>query len=226
MHLHMVALDGVYTKDDETPRFHEVSAPSSAELHRLLDAIVSRVLRCLEHDGLLIRDPEQPWLDLASRDALDTLGAASIQYRIAVGPHAGRKALTLKLAAPKSPSTVPKPFTVARDGFSLNAAVAFAAHEREGIERLCRYVTRPALALERLSTNEVGHVVYQLKAPHHDGTTHFVFEPLDFLARLAALVPRPRGNLVRYHGTVTTVRPEREASKQGCPSYIGPQASQ
>jgi hypothetical protein len=89
---------------------------------------------------------------------------------------------------------------VARDGFSLNAAVAFAAHEREGIERLCRYVTRPALALERLSTNEVGHVVYQLKAPHHDGTTHFVFEPLDFLARLAALVPRPRGNLVRYHG--------------------------
>jgi ribosomal protein S27E len=226
LHLHMVALDGVYTKDDETPRFHEVSAPSSAELHRLLDAIVSRVLRCLEHDGLLIRDPEQPWLDLASRDALDTLGAASIQYRIAVGPHAGRKALTLKLAAPKSPSTVPKPFTVARDGFSLNAAVAFAAHEREGIERLCRYVTRPALALERLSTNEVGHVVYQLKAPHHDGTTHFVFEPLDFLARLAALVPRPRGNLVRYHGTVTTVRPEREASKQGCPSYIGPQASQ
>jgi hypothetical protein len=104
--------------------------------------------------------------------------------------------------------------------------VRFAAHEREGIERLCRYVTRPALALERLSTNEVGHVVYQLKAPHHDGTTHFVFEPLDFLARLAALVPRPRGNLVRYHGTVTTVRPEREASKQGCPSYIGPQASQ
>jgi hypothetical protein len=96
-------------------------------MQRLLDAIVSRVLRCLEHDGLLIRDPEQPWLDLASRDALDTLGAASIQYRIAVGPHAGRKALTLKLAAPKSPSTVPKPFTVARDGFSLNAAGARSA---------------------------------------------------------------------------------------------------
>ncbi len=71
-----------------------------------------------------MRDPEQPWRDLESRDALDTLGAASIQYRIAVGPHAGRKALTLKraaAAAPRSPFTVPKPFTVARDGFSLNA---------------------------------------------------------------------------------------------------------
>ncbi len=127
LHLHMVTLDGVYTKDGETPRFHEVSAPSRAEMQGLLDAIVSRVLRCLEHDGLLIRDPEQPWLDLESRDALDTLGAASIQYRIAVGPHAGQKALTLKraaAAAPKSPSAAPKPLTVARDGFSLNAAGA------------------------------------------------------------------------------------------------------
>jgi hypothetical protein len=85
LHLHMVALNGVYTKDGETPRFHEVPAPSSAEMQGLLDAIVSCVLRCLEHDGLLIRNPDKPWLDLESRDALQALGAASIQYRIAVG---------------------------------------------------------------------------------------------------------------------------------------------
>ena len=89
------------------------------------------------------------------RDALDALGAASIQYRIAVGPQAGRKVLTLKLAAPAATS-VPKPFTVARGGFSLNAAVACAPHQRDRIERLCRYITRPALALERLSTNGQG----------------------------------------------------------------------
>jgi hypothetical protein len=56
------------------------------------------------------------------------------------------------------------------------------------------------LAPERLSTNRAGQVAYQLKTPYRDGTTHFVFEPIEFLARLAALVPRPRGNLVRYHG--------------------------
>ena len=93
---------------------------------------------------------------------------------------------------------------VVRDGFSLNAAVAFAAHERESIERLCRCVPRPragpALALERLSTNGAGHVVYQLKAPYRNGTTRFAFEALDFLARLAALVPRLRRNLFLYHG--------------------------
>ena len=41
---------------------------------------------------------------------------------------------------------------------------------------------------------------YQLKTPYRDGTTHVLFEPLDFLARLAALVPKPRAKLTRYHG--------------------------
>jgi hypothetical protein len=31
-------------------------------------------------------------------------------------------------------------------------------------------------------------------------TTHVVFEPLDFLSKLAALVPPPRAHLIRYHG--------------------------
>jgi hypothetical protein len=35
---------------------------------------------------------------------------------------------------------------------------------------------------------------------YRDGTTHVVFEPLDFMARLAALVPPPRAHLIRYHG--------------------------
>jgi len=209
---------------------------SIANPYPLLDAIVSRVLRCLERDGLLIRGREQPWLDLEARDAHDALGAASIQYRIAVGPQAGRKVLTLKLALAAATSSVPKPFTVARDGFSLNAAVACAPHQRDRIERLCRYITRPALALERLSTNGAGQVVYQLtnrqesrfaqpqaarragyrmypvNTPYRDGTTHFVvFEPIEFLARLAALVPRPRGNLVRYHGILAPNAKHRSA---------------
>jgi hypothetical protein len=42
--------------------------------------------------------------------------------------------------------------------------------------------------------------VYQYKQPFRDGSTHVVLEPLDFIARLAALVPRPRLNLTRFHG--------------------------
>jgi Putative transposase len=45
-----------------------------------------------------------------------------------------------------------------------------------------------------------GQVRYQLKAPYRDGTTHIVMEPLDLIARLAALIPPPRMHLTRYHG--------------------------
>ena len=41
---------------------------------------------------------------------------------------------------------------------------------------------------------------YELKTPYSDGTTHIIFEPLDFIAHLAALVPKPRVHLTRYHG--------------------------
>ena len=40
----------------------------------------------------------------------------------------------------------------------------------------------------------------QLKTPYRDGTTHLVMTPLEFLQRLAALVPRPRLHLIRFHG--------------------------
>ena len=42
--------------------------------------------------------------------------------------------------------------------------------------------------------------MYRYKQPFRDGSTHVVLEPLDFMARLAALVPRPRLNLTRFHG--------------------------
>jgi len=65
---------------------------------------------------------------------------------------------------------------------------------------LCRYITRPAIAERRLSLTHQGKVRYELKTPYRDGTTHVIFEPVDFIAKLAALVPKPRVNLTRYHG--------------------------
>jgi len=85
-------------------------------------------------------------------------------------------------------------------GFSLHAGVAARADQRQKLERLCRYISRPAIAEQRRSLTPHGNVRYQLKTPYRDGTTHVIFEPLDFIARLAALVPKPRVNLTRFHG--------------------------
>lgn len=52
----------------------------------------------------------------------------------------------------------------------------------------------------RLVLSASGHVRYTLKTPYRDGTTHLVLEPLDLMARLAALVPPPPTHLTRCHG--------------------------
>ena len=45
----------------------------------------------------------------------------------------------------------------------------------------------------------------QLKTPYTDGTTHVIFNPLDFISKLASLVPKPRVNLTRFHGVFVGV---------------------
>jgi len=51
--------------------------------------------------------------------------------------------------------------------------------------------------IQNLATNAAGQVVLKLKTPWRDGTTHLVMSPLEFMQRLAALVPRPRLHLIR-----------------------------
>ena len=100
-------------------------------------------------------------------------------------------------------------------GFSLHAGVAAKAHQRQKLERLCRYISRPAVSERRLSLTSGGNVRYQLKTPYRDGTTHVIFEPLDFIARLAALVPKPRVNLTRFHGIFAPNSRDRAAVTPG-----------
>jgi hypothetical protein len=87
-------------------------------------------------------------------------------------------------------------------GFSVHANVCFPARDRMRLERLCRYAGRPAVATQRLSELPDGRLLYRLKRPWRDGTEAVIFEPRDFIAKLAALAPAPRAHLVRYHGVL------------------------
>jgi hypothetical protein len=83
-------------------------------------------------------------------------------------------------AVPVDEVAQPKALTAEGDGFNLHAATHFNADDREAIERLCRHAARGPLALTRLSLADKGNVVYRLKAPRPDGTTHLVFTPHSF----------------------------------------------
>lgn len=201
VHFHMLFLDGVYVDDTRSgTRFRWVSAPASDDLTRLTHTMAHRVSRFLERQGLLVRDDETAYLSLDTEgdDPMASLIGHSVTYRIATGPRQGRKVLTLQTLP-----AIDEPFTTRVcnvAGFSLHAGVAAKANERDKLERLCRYITRPAVSEKRLSLTEHGQVRYTLKNPWRDGTTHVIFEPLDFIARLAALIPKPRVNLTRFYG--------------------------
>ena len=204
VHFHMLVLDGVYVEHpDGTLRFRRVAAPTSAELNALTASLAHRIGRFLERRGLIERDAENAWLaggDDIEAAALEQLRAASITYRIALGPRRGKKAFTLQTLPPVAEEFPEDGALGKAGGFSLHAGIVVGADERSKLERLCRYISRPALAEKRLSLTPNGNVRYHFKTPWRDGTTHVVFEPLDFIARLAALVPKPRVNLTRFHG--------------------------
>jgi uncharacterized protein YbaR (Trm112 family) len=61
---------------------------------------------------------------------------------------------------------------------------------------------RPAVSQDRLRLLGDGRVLLSLKTAWADGTRHLLFEPLELLEKLAALTPRPRINLVLYHGVL------------------------
>jgi hypothetical protein len=134
--------------------------------------------------------------------ALAGISSASIQGRIAFGPRAGARVWRVgnDPDAPWVLSTAPRHAHLA--GFDLHANVAVPAADRPRLEQLCRYLLRPAVAQDRLRRLDDGRIVLTLKTAWADGTRHLVFEPLTLLEKLAALTPRPRINLVLYHGVL------------------------
>ncbi len=174
----MLFLDGVYVdRHDGSARFRWVSSPSPRELTQLTQTIARRVGRYLERQGLLERDAENSYLasDAVTGGPMDQLLGHSITYRIAVGPQAGRKVFTLQtLPACETDDDVDSVGKVS--GFSLHAGVAARADERKKLERLCRYISRPAVSEKRLSLTSNGNIRYQLKAPYRDGTTCVIEE--------------------------------------------------
>ncbi|HEX7013262.1 MAG TPA: transposase [Steroidobacteraceae bacterium] len=161
----------------------------------------SRVGEKLEQQGLIVRDCENAYLALDPADSVpmhDLIGH-SITYRVATGPRAGQKVFTLQTLPPDE-ELLSDDRLARASGFSLHAGVSVEGDDRTKLEHLVRYVARPALAVERLSVTPAGNIRYTLKTPYRDGTTAVMFEPFDFLARLAALVPLPGVHFTRYHG--------------------------
>ncbi len=213
-------------------RFHRVKVPTQEERLALTNMLSQRVARFLERRGLLDRDAENSYrvFEQQEEDAMEQRFGHSITYRIAMGPHQGRKVFTLQTVPPRAdPNEVGQAAKVA--SFSWHAGVVAEPHPRDKLERLCRYISRPAVSEQRLALTANGKVRYPLKTPYRDGTTHVILEPLDCIARLAALVSKPRVNLTRFAGGFAPnsqhralVTPAKRAKGKKAGGFVEPQS--
>jgi hypothetical protein len=170
----------------------------------LLATIRHRVRRLLARRGLESGTGEQGPSDGLTEISpiLAQIMSASVQGRVALGQHAGARVGRLGDEPLELARFARGPRQAHLDGFDLHANVRVPPNDRARLEHLCRYLLRPPLARDRLRLRADGQVAVKLKAAWRDGTTHLVFEPLEFLAKLAALAPRPEINLLVYHGVL------------------------
>lgn len=220
VHFHQLFIDGTYELSDqgEPVDFYASDAPTPKELDHVLATIIKRMTRYLEKQKIIVKDEDDFQLSIPEEDAFSRLQASSVTYRFATGTSKGKKALVLK-SMPDTDHNSSSGLVTKNSGFSLHAGVATKAHERDRLETICRYIARPAVSEERLSTNSRGEIIYKLKKPWDDGTTAVKFTPMELMEKLAALVPRPRVHLTRFHGVLA---PNSKYRKQIVPKKQEP----
>ena len=187
LHLHILAPDGVFRQLPRTLEvpFEPQPEPTPAEVRALVRRIADRVTRLLERRAATASDD-------ALLERCATQPAKAIRRPT---PLTGR-------------ARAPNPLRAEYQEFTLHAATSAPPNSPDPLERLCRYMGRPPIPSKRLRRLEDGRIEFTLKRPRR-GVTKLVFEPVAFLARLAALIPRPGQNLIRYFGGLSAASPIR-----------------
>lgn len=187
-HIHAILLDGSYVWDERrgAPVFRRARPPTQRVMERLVRQIHARVEALLERWGLLEH------VDLDDVDGQVELQLGSVQGR-------GCQRRRTVSARPAQ----------RRGGlfgwdayYDLHTGRPIPGEDRAGIERLAKYIGRPAVSPKRLSVLGDGRIRLGLRRAWADGTTGFVFQPIELLRRVAAIVVPPRVHLVHYFGVL------------------------
>jgi hypothetical protein len=205
VHFHALMLDGVFAPGESgAPVFHPVPGLTALDVEEVLATIEPGIAREVRRRGLEAEDDASQTRDAWTDEAplLAGLAAASVQGTTALGTHRGTRPDRLGTRAASVDPAEPGPNHARANGYSLHAARVVPAGRRDELERMCRYVLRSPVVAERLRLTDDGRVHLTLREPWRDGTTGFVFDPVEFLGRLAVLVPRPRINLLLYFGVL------------------------
>jgi hypothetical protein len=209
LHFHLLAIDGIYTVDGEgDPIFHRIPGIHEHEVARVVDGVSTRVIKYLRKSGKLSPEGEEVHIQDPSGDedlTLSHLKRASITNRIALGTRAGLRVRRIggsfgyEEEIPKSQGYG----CASKNGFSIHAATSIRAHERDRLEQLLRYLGRGPVAHDKISLDHNGNILYELKKSY-DGATHVLLSPLEFIEKLASIIPPPYRHQVNYYGCLSS----------------------
>ena len=199
VYFHVVHLDGVYDCGaDAALRFFQAT-PTNEDIEALAVDIATACERWLSARGFS-GEAHDDDPDVGEDDAQGFLQLASLMGMAATGERAGKKARRTQRLGGREIALGPR--CAAFEGYNIHANVSFGASDRGGLERLCRYVLRPPLALGRLERLPNGRVLLRFKGAWSDGTTGIELSTQEFVEKLAAIVPPPRANQVLYAGVL------------------------
>jgi hypothetical protein len=193
--VHALLADGVYEEGrDCVVRFRRGRAPTTEEVEEVTVRIAEGVEEWLSSQGYGADDDLPDDADPDDGQAL--LLAASLEGRAAVGQRAGRRARAQRFEVLGGRVHRLPRQCANSEGYTVHAGVAIKAQDRDGQQRLFRYVLRPPLAKGRLERRADGALELRFKHPWSDGTTGIVLAEDELVQRLAALVPPPRKHQV------------------------------
>ncbi len=213
-HVHLVALDGAYLSVAH-PSADEVSTnasltflaappPTAAEVLEVSSRVARRVARLLQRRRLIDPGDEAVASDRHAEPPGAALALASGRARAMFARNKNGRLVIVHRTPRSGPSRSAEVM-----GFSAHAEVFARAGELERRRAIVRYCVRPPFADKQVKRIRGGQVAFELRHPRSDGTTHVVLEPLQFLARLCALVPPPRQHQLRYFGVLASASPLR-----------------
>jgi hypothetical protein len=156
--------------------FHPAPAPSQEDIEQLVERASRRILRFLQRRGVitLVTAPGDGEVTVVADESmgekdplLAKLLAAATAGMEPAGPASKRRPIRIVLDPDDRP--VGKGALCGRTrGFNLQAATRVAANDKEGRERLCRYILRPPLANDRLQILDDNNIRLELKRPWSD----------------------------------------------------------
>jgi len=188
-------LDGAYSfAPGRKPVFHPTLAPTDEDVACVVAAVfrpVERVLADRAPDAAQRRFIE-------SAPVLAAVAESPVRGVVATGPRRGCRIIRIRGAPADVDAFLTGKLCAQVEGYNLQAATRVRANDRNGLERMARYLARSPIATERLSQLDDVRLELRLKRAWRDGTTAYVFTPHELIERLVAIVPRPRAHLTRY----------------------------